>query len=316
MGVRVKTAGGVALIGLAALLAAFLVLTGTAHAADRVGGGGVVWGVGEDVYVAPGETVETVVVLGADARIAGRVRNSVIAVGGGVTVEPGASVGSGVTAADVTLLALGGRVTVAADAAHIGKTFQTSDPSGAVAGGVRHVFGAPFGADRAAGLVGWTLVNLILGLGVAALFPRQLAAIRDRVGARFWPSFGWGVLTAVVVVPLLTVAMIVSVIGLLLVVPWVAVVLPAAFAFGFLAAATLAGDRLLAALGGRRTLLTAVTVGVVLLSLVEIVPVLGGLVVGIASVAGFGALVVELKVRWQERRGRAPLGADPAAAVE
>lgn len=85
--------------------------------------------VGSDVRIAAGETVDSVTVFGGDAVIAGTVRRSVVAVGGDIRLRDGAQVGTEMAAGDTTVLAIGGKTTVAPGATVTGTTGAWEDIS-------------------------------------------------------------------------------------------------------------------------------------------------------------------------------------------
>lgn len=86
--------------------------------------------VGQDVYVGPDQIVNTVTVFGGDAVIAGTVRHTVVAVGGDIALRSTARVGTQMTAADQSVLAIGGTATSAPGATVIGTTGAWEDVSG------------------------------------------------------------------------------------------------------------------------------------------------------------------------------------------
>jgi len=123
----------------AAVVAALLVLVvltlaaPAALAADRsapvslAGETGDVVKVGTDVYLAPGQTVNSLTVFGGDAIVAGAVRHTVVAVGGNVRLRDTARVGTDMTAADTTVMAIGGRTLIAKGATVTGSTGAWED---------------------------------------------------------------------------------------------------------------------------------------------------------------------------------------------
>jgi hypothetical protein len=121
------------LLGLVVLIA-LLVAAPVALAADREGvvayaSGAEVVKVGEDVFVGPGQIVDSVTVFGGDALIAGTVRHTVVVVGGDIALRATARVGTQMTAADQSVLAIGGTARTAPGATVIGTTGAWEDVS-------------------------------------------------------------------------------------------------------------------------------------------------------------------------------------------
>ena len=120
-------------LGLVVLLA-LLVAAPVALAADREGvvpyaSGAEIVKVGEDIFVGPGQIVDSVTVFGGDAVIAGTVRHTVVAVGGDIALRATARVGTQMTAGDQSVLAIGGTAKTAPGAIVIGTTGAWEDVS-------------------------------------------------------------------------------------------------------------------------------------------------------------------------------------------
>ena len=269
---------------------------------------------GRDAYVAPGETADTVVAVGGNVRVAGTVRNAVVAIGGDVRVEPGATVGGGVTSDDVVLVTVGGQVVSRPGAAVTGRTLNVTGRW------IEDLFddGLSFGTngwfDGGAMIGGWltfTLFFMMVALLATLILPRQVSMVRDQVSREFWPSLGWGALTALVLIPLASVLLLVTVVGILALVPGLLIALPLVLFFGFVGVSTLVGGQLVAALGGRRdNLVLAGIVGVAILGLLNLVPVAGAIVLAVAWMVGLGATVLVVR---NARRQRSAAQAGPAA---
>jgi hypothetical protein len=120
-------------LGLVVLIA-LLVATPVALAADResvvaYASGAEIVKVGEDIFVGPGQIVDSVTVFGGDAVIAGTVRHTVVAVGGDIALRATARVGTQMNAADQSVLAIGGTARTAPGATVIGTTGAWEDVS-------------------------------------------------------------------------------------------------------------------------------------------------------------------------------------------
>jgi hypothetical protein len=277
----------------------------------RVSSGENVVTFGDDVHVRADESVDTVVVFGGDLRVDGTVRNGVYVFGGELLVGPGGEVGTGLTDQDVTVAVLGGETTAIPGAEVTGRELEINDLDwlGDGAGWL----GAPFSG----GTFGWGLGlagALILGLLAATLLPRQLQAVKSELRTRPLPSFGWGLLALLVIVPLVSLVLLITVIGILALIPWLLIVVPAFCTLGWLAAGALLGELALQAAGSKRDeLWLAVLVGVVALEIVSLIPVLGPLTLALMSLAGLGASLLALR-SWRQNRKHAQIqAASPTA---
>lgn len=302
---------GPALTTLVVLVAFVVALMGLALAAqpamavDR----GTVFQVGGDVTIPRTDTAEAVIAIGGDVDVAGTVRTAVVAVGGDVRLASTATVGTSIKADDTAIVLVGGSLTQASGATVTG---DVSTVTGSWAGdvwnrGIVDQITRPFGGFSLIAWLGGTLLALAIAALIAAVAPRQVDAVGERLTRGFWSSLGWGALSLIVIVPLVTVLLVVTVIGLLAVPPWLAAVV-GFMIFGGTAVAALLGGWLLPRIGYTRTnLVLAAVLGVLILRLVSFIPFVGGLVVGVAWMAGFGATVVAL---WAWQRRRRELGRD------
>lgn len=116
-------------------LVVMLIASPAALAAERDGFiasaiGGDIVRIGQDVFVGPGQIVDTVTVFGGDAVIAGTVRRTVVVVGGDIDMRATARVGTQMTAGDQSVLAIGGTATTAPGATVTGTIGAWEDVSG------------------------------------------------------------------------------------------------------------------------------------------------------------------------------------------
>jgi hypothetical protein len=292
-----------------AIAAVFLVLalgpatsasaaTGAAAASAR----GIVTHYGGGTLTVPsGQTVSSVFAIGGKVVIAGTVRHTVVGVGTKVVLQRGAVVGAAHSSGDTSLVLIGGSLTKPAGAAVTGRTTTISSSQvtaawqAAVVAPISHVFGT-------LSLIIWgalTILYVLLAVVLAALAPRQLAAVGRRITARPLPTAGWGLLIAIVIVPVVTVLLVASIIGLLALAPWGVVVL-AVYVMGAVAIAALLGEALMRRLGGRVGLVVATLIGVVVIRLVELIPYVGSVVSALLAILAFGAAAMAF---WDWRRG-------------
>lgn len=266
---------------------------------------------GEDAHVRAGETVDVVVTFGGDVKVDGIVRNGVYTFGGNLVVGPLGHVGAGVTDKDLTVATFGGDTTAIPGAEVIGRQFEVEELNWL--DGDDGLLLPPFNV----GTVGWgfSLAGAaILALLAAALLPRQLKAVESQLSERPLPSIGWGLIGALLIIPLVSVFLLVTIVGIIALIPWIIIVVPALCLMGYLAAAALIGERALrAANAGLDQLWLAALVGVIALGLVNLVPVLGPLAFAIVNLAGLGAVLLALR-QWRRAR-RSARRAAPSPAT-
>jgi hypothetical protein len=264
---------------------------------------------GDDVKLRYGETVETVVVFGGDADIAGTVRTAVVVIGGDAIIRGTAVIGSTLTERDAAIVVVGGEVRETPGAQVTGTTQVVSltAPRIDIVGGLWHRITHP--GISVAGWFSQVIFLSLVSLAVVALFPRPVRAVRDRAFVAPLASLGWGALTAFMagVVALILAA---TIIGLVIVVP-VAVVSPFFGGFVYAAAAFALGDLLLSRIwpGEKSRYLAAVT-GVLVLALVGLIPVAGGLATMAIWLTGLGATAVAI-VEWRRARQASQAAAQP-----
>ena len=235
-------------------------------------------------------------------------------VGNIVEVDQAVTVPSGTTADNVFVVG-GGTLTSAPGATIVGDT--TYEPLSAV----RDVFSSGFWEPIATpftgmSLIGWagsTVILVLLGLLIAAVLPRQTRAPEQRIAGHFWSSLGWGALTALVIVPLITLALVVTIIGILVAIPWVFAAV-AVFLFGYLAFGAFFGRPLLRLVGYRgESLMLPVTVGVIASQLVRLIPYIGAPIVSLMWMIGGGAAIAAF-FAW--RRSNKQMRAVPSEEAE
>jgi len=264
----------------------------------------------QDYTLAQGQAVRSVVVIRGNAVIGGTVARSVVVVDGTATIESTAVIGADLAAQDSSIVVVGGRLITEPGATIHGKTVRVAGfgLGGLLQGAASAAVVRPVGI-----IVGWwqLLFLPIVALVVAALFPRAVSRVSDRVHAKFWPSFGWGII-GLLAASVLLVVLAITIIGLILVVP-AGLALPAVLLFCFVGTAALVGRLVLSSSPRYRdNVLVAAVVGALLVSLVSLVPIIGGLAVLVATMAGFGAaLTLVNEWRLARRSTAAPAAAGP-----
>lgn len=288
-----------------------------------------VFKVGQDVVIPAGDVVdgvvaiggnvtidgtadETVVAIGGDVKINGTVNKAVVAVGGDVTATSGSSIGSGMKQGDTAIVAVGGKTTVEPGASVTGKVTKVDGLSWSGVGSAVAQHGPwtwsliPFGI---AGGIGRLVFLVVAAIIVVAALPKQMAAVKEQVNARFFPSLGWGALTAFVIVPALVVILIITIIGII---PLIFVVAPALFlvgSFGVVCVAGVIGDRVMAQSDKRENMMLVAVIGVLILGVAGMIPVAGAIIMAVAGVVGLGATILAFNRLQRERRERNAAGA-------
>jgi len=265
--------------------------------------GRVLMAFGGDLTVPTGELADAVVIVGGDVSIGGQV-NAVVIVDGTATLRD-AQVESILVVSGSLLLE--GETIVLGDIRSI-ESSVGQDETAVLHGTVKGIDAELFmiGAMLVPALLlfalGLALATIVAGVILAGLAARQVrAAERLIVDEPGWALIV-GLLVAIVA-PILAVIAIITVVGAPLGISVLIAVLPAAAFVGYLVAAIFIGERLLE---GRRPAdpvarpYRAAIVGIVILQVVGLVPGLGALVTGVASLFGLGAIVL---LAWRTLRG-------------
>jgi hypothetical protein len=300
----------------------------TAHAAAGGQEHPTVVKVGQDVLIPAGDVVDgvfavggnvtvngtvndTVVAVGGDVTVNGTVNKAVVSVGGDVTAASTASIGSGMKPGDTAIVAVGGATHVESGAGVTGKITKVNGLSWSGVGSAFANHGpwtwnlSPAGI---AGSIGGFIFLIVAAVIVAAALPKQMAAVREQLNERFFPSLGWGALTAFVIVPVIVLILVISIIGII---PLIFVVAPALFLFGSFAVVCVGraiGDRVMAQSGSRDNAMLVTVIGVVILGVAGLIPVAGGIIMAVAGVAGLGATLLAISKTRRERRERTAAG--------
>jgi hypothetical protein len=277
-----------------------VVASATARAEEPPHDKGLVLRAGGDLDLGPDEDVGAAVVLGGNARIAGRA-DSLVIVGGDGEVDGG-------RLGDLTVI--GGRVALR-NGAHVdrqvklvGSELTRSDDvviGGRVSSEPMPRWGLfPFGLLFA---LGAALAVIAAGVLARAVAPTAVAAARSALSEQ--P--GKSILAAVLVWilgPILAFLCFASIIGAPIGLGLLLFVLPALAVLGYLIAGISLGERVLHASSPDAPLrhpYLAATLGLVILLVVGAIPVLGALVGVLASLFGAGAIAV---VAWHNLRSR------------
>jgi hypothetical protein len=280
---------------------------------DRVDGrtDSVLIAVNNDLDVAAGQTVDTVIVVSGDATIAGNI--------GTVVIVDGSATFTGATVVNLVIADgtadLGAGTTVTGEVSTLRGTV-TQQPGSVVQGTIQALDRdmAAFAATVAVLMipllivlaVGFALVSLFAALAVAAFGSRQVREVEALIEQRPGHVLVAGIL-GTILLPLVSFLLVLTVIGAPVGFALAFGLLPALAFLGWLVAAIWVGDWLMGKVRGSRETgrpYRAAILGVIVLGIAGILP----FVSGIATLFGFGGLVL---AAWRMLRPATP----PAAPV-
>lgn len=260
--------------------------------------------------------------FGGSVRVAGDVTGDLEAVGGDVFVEEGATVGGNLEAAggSVTLdgtvegdaevgadrFSLGSSARVGGDLDYDAETFARADGA-VVDGSVTEVDSIETGPVNVPQTPGWLggiygfLVNLLAGAVLLAALPAFSAGVARRATDDSLLSGGVGLLV-LVGGPVVLVLIAITIIGIPLALAGL-VVWGLGLWLGFVYGAFAVGVWLYDRVGGGGSPWVALLVGLLAVTLVGLVPVVGGLVEFLVLLVGLGALASGILAGFRGRRG-------------
>lgn len=139
------------------------------------------------------------------------------------------------------------------------------------------------------------VLNMLIMFALAAftytLFPRHVKAAGDAISAKTGPVIGWGLLAAVLAIPLM-ILLAITIIGIPLIFVEI-IFLAAAAVLGYTGIVELVGSRVIGAASKTAVNpLGAIALGVLIIGLIAMIPVLGGLVSLAVFVLAIGAALV------------------------
>jgi cytoskeletal protein CcmA (bactofilin family) len=272
-------------------LALLLATPAVAQDGDDRFDGRVLVSVNGDMTLPAGDEAEVVVVVDGDARIEGSA--TVVTVVNGTATLAGGTVG---TLAVVNGSAqIGAGSTVTGDVLELRSTV-TVDPGATVGGDVRSMTGDLVGVGIAVGVLGllawiaFTIVAWAAGLALAAFGARQVRRAEWLISREPVRTFGAG-LAMLFLPPIIAVLLIVTVVLLPVGVVLLLFVWPALMFLGWLVASIWIGEWILRTSGRpapeRRPYL-GVTIGLIVATILSIVPLAGALI----ALFGMGAVTL------------------------
>jgi hypothetical protein len=265
--------------------------------------GRVVMAFGGDLTVPAGEQADVAIVGDGDIVVSGQV-NTVVVLDGTATLRD-ATVESVVAIRGT--VELEGATTVSGDIRSIESTVHQAEGvtiGGAIKGVDSELF--MLGAVLIPALfllaIGFALATIVAGLLLVAVGSRQVRAAERLIVREPGWVFIVGLLAAIVT-PIVAIIAIVTIVGAPLGISVLLGVLPALAFVGFLVAGVFVGERIVGdgtELDPTHRPYKAALVGIVVLQVIGLIPAIGGLATGIASLFGLGAIVL---LAWRTMRG-------------
>lgn len=236
--------------------------------------------IGESVVVPEGAEVESAVSVGGSVTVYGRVIEDVVSVGGSVYLKDPATVGGDVVAVGGKIMREPGAIVrgdiIEVAVAGIAPTVSFFTKGGILKG---------LALFKLFSFIGFLALTIIL----LAVFTPQLGRVSAALEKDLLQNFLWGLLIAVLFIPIILVLM-VSLVGIVLVPLW-GMLVAAAGLFGYIAVGHLLGKKTLHAFKTSGwSMMVETLIGVVLLSLIGLIPVGGFLIKMIASLCGLGGV--------------------------
>lgn len=271
--------------------------------ATQVKDRGSLFKIGRAVYLAINERAENIITLGGDVTILGKVSETVIATGGEVRIS--GEVKESVIAVGEDVILEAGAV-IGGDVVSVGGEVEL-DPAAVVQGEIKGEeywsrlaegwdeagrFGARFLAGRSwFGFIAGLIASLVIGLISAHFLPGQMQNQSEAIGRAPLQVFGWGILAAIIFIPL-CILLGITILGIPLI-PFLMLAYIYAGFVGLIACSLLLGKNLAAGLRlGSPGMIGSLVIGIVVIALVRLIPVLGEIVTVIVVLLGFGAVVI------------------------
>jgi hypothetical protein len=257
----------------------------------------------EDIFVAKDEVQDNIISLGGHVSVEGRINKSIIVFGGSITLsgEVGDSVVGIGTSVRLTPTAV-----VKGDVASLGGTLKKE--SGCVIEGDTIYFkgGQDLRRLLSGGILTFPLMPILLiikligffiwlfiALVVAALIPRQLVLASSQIRTAFWPVAGTGLVAIILFTGLVIVFGLLSLV--LIGIPFLLILAALGLVvkiFGQVALFYFFGESIGRSSNRRSPApLAAVVIGLIIVSLIKFIPILGFLFSFCLSIIGWGVTI-------------------------
>lgn len=268
----------------------------------------------KDIIVAEDEVQDNIIAFGGEVLIEGKVKETLIAFGGTVVItgEVGDIVfgfGSDITLKPSAVIrgdvvSLGGTLNKEYGCVIEGDTIYFETPED-----ITKLLEAGFKGPLIPLLIIIKLISVfiwfLLALLIAAFFPRQISLASSQIRKSFWSIFGTGILSIIIFTGLIIISILLSfvLIGIpiflsLLIIGLIINIFGRVVLFFFF------GESLCNAFGKSKTSpLLAVTLGLILVSIITFIPIFGALFSFCLSIIGWG-VIIKTKFGTTENRFR------------
>ena len=237
--------------------------------------------ISSDIEVGKDKVADEVVAIGGNVTVAGKVLNNVVAIGGTVTLKEGSSVGGEV-------VVVGGDLVKSPDANVGGKITQVQMPS---------FIPSVTSLLKGGWMALWATLSILVLLGflglavlLAALIPEHMGAVVKALDQSFAVMLLWGILWAILIVPI-AVLLAISIVGIVLI-PLEVLLVVLALIIGYISAAIFIGKNILAKYKKTAIPFVDAIIGILVLFLVGFIPIVGPVVKVLFLTAGFGAVLI------------------------
>ena len=246
--------------------------------------------IGENVIVPENTLVKSAVSIGGCVGVIGEIAEDAVAIGGSVVLGPTARVHGNV-------VSIGGKIKKDPEAIVAGQMKEVPMPQifcSATDIGSKVAPSVLILAQLFASLLTF-LGILTIGMAVGFLFPKRVGWTAVSIEKAPLKTFLWGLLWIVLVIPI-AFLLLVSIIGIPLVILQF-VVYGVALALGYIAASQVLGKKMLASLRRyNQPMVTEIIWGIIVLTLIGLVPVIGCLINAVVGIMAIGA-------SWMSRLG-------------
>ncbi len=236
--------------------------------------------IGNNVIIPENTVIDSAITIGGSIGIAGEVINNAIAIGGSVVLGPKARVLGNV-------VSIGGNIKKSPEAKIAGITKEVN----MLPANINSFNGSMLYASSLiqifANLLAF-LGILALGIAVGVLFPKRVGWTAAAIERDALKAFLWGILWIILFVPI-TFFLLISIVGIPLIIIQVGIY-GIALILGCLAIAQIIGKQLLASMKRyNQPMVSEIVWGIVILTLIGLVPVIGLIVDSIIGAIAIGA---------------------------
>ena len=279
-----------------ALLAAFLVIFIGGVAVANNESDITIFKMGTDVIVPAKQVITDAVAIDANVTILdeGQVINDAVAIGGDVILKPNASVGGDAVAIGGQIFKEEGAIVGGSEVAMFSNAQILFDRFG--------LLGTLYLTNLLFWLISLTVV-FILGIFLLLLLPDHIQTITATLGEYPFKSAMWG-LVGMVAITLFTALFSGSVFGFLLI-PIVNLALVVAGMVGAIATSSWIGKKILP---HKEAVFIPFFLGMLILAIISFIPVVGGLIILMLNLFGFGAVLLSRVGTVQSKITQQPFG--------